>query len=147
MKTIGYKITYKSFYPHFTKWCISHFNFYSLLYLKFILRFLSIIFIHFISQRYFSFFCMAQWVKNLPAIQESQETWVPLLSQEDPLKKEMATYSSILTWRIPWTEEPGRLESLRSQRIGHDLATEQRNKYSILWIHHNLLNQSAVDGH
>ena len=98
---------------------------FAFLYLKFILRFLSIIFIHFISQRCFSFFCVAQWVKNLPAIQESQETWVLLLSQEDPLEKEMAIYSSILAWRIPWTEEPGKLESLRSQRIGHDLAIKQ----------------------
>ena len=48
-------------------------------------------------------------VKNLPAM---QETWVQSLGQEDPLKKEMATHSGILTWKIPWTEEPGRLYSL-----------------------------------
>ena len=50
---------------------------------------------------------MAQWVKNLPAMQEMQETWVLSLGQEDPLEKEMATHSSILAWRIPWTEELG----------------------------------------
>ena len=49
-----------------------------------------------------------------------QETRVQSLGQEDPLEKEIATYSSILAWRIPWTEEPGGLQSLKSQRIGHD---------------------------
>ena len=52
---------------------------------------------------------MAQQVKNLPAVQETQETWVQSLSQEDPLEKEMATHSSSLAWKISWTEEPGRL--------------------------------------
>ena len=56
-------------------------------------------------------------VKNLPAM---QETWVQSLGQEDPLEKEMATHSSILAWRIPWTKEPGRLQSMGLQRIGHD---------------------------
>ena len=60
---------------------------------------------------------MAQIVKNLPAM---QETWVLSLGQEDPLEKEMATQSSILAWRIPWTEEPGGLQSMGSQRVGHD---------------------------
>ena len=55
---------------------------------------------------------MAQTVKSLPAI---LETWVQSLGWEDPLKKEMATHSSILTWKITWTEEPGRLQSLGSQ--------------------------------
>ena len=49
-----------------------------------------------------------------------QETWVPFLGQEESLEKEMATHSSILAWRIPWTEEPGRLQSMVSQRLGHD---------------------------
>ena len=49
--------------------------------------------------------------KNLPAVQELLETWVPSLSQEDPLEEGMATHSSILACRIPWTEEPGRLQS------------------------------------
>ena len=51
--------------------------------------------------------------------------WVRSLGQEDPLEKEMATYSSIFAWEVPWTEEPGRLQSSGSQRVGHDLATEQ----------------------
>ena len=55
---------------------------------------------------------VAQLVKNLPAM---QETWVRSLGQEEPLEKEMATYSSILAWRIPWTEEPGRLQSMGLQ--------------------------------
>ena len=46
--------------------------------------------------------------------------WVRSLGQEDPLEKEMATHSSILSWRIPWTEEPGELQSMGSQRVGHD---------------------------
>ena len=60
---------------------------------------------------------MAQMVKNLPAM---QETWVRSLGWEDPLEKEMAIHSSILPWRIPWTEEPGRLQSMWSQRVGHN---------------------------
>ena len=51
--------------------------------------------------------------------------WVRSLGREDPLEKEMATYSSIFAWEVPWTEEPGRLQSTGSQRVGHDLATEQ----------------------
>ena len=49
-----------------------------------------------------------------------RETWVGSLGQEDPLEKEMATHSSILAWRIPWTEKPGGLQSMGSQRVGHD---------------------------
>ena len=60
---------------------------------------------------------MAQRLKCLPAMWETQ---VQSLGQEDPLEKEMATHSSILVWRIPWTEEPGRLQSTGSQRVGHD---------------------------
>jgi len=52
-----------------------------------------------------------------------QETWVRSLGQEDPLEKEMATHFSILAWRIPCTEEPGRLQSMGSQRVGHDWVT------------------------
>ena len=62
-------------------------------------------------------FPIAQMVKNLPAVQETQ---VRSLGQEDPLEKEMATHSSILAWRIPWTEEPGGLQSMRLQRVGHN---------------------------
>ena len=52
---------------------------------------------------------MAQWVKNLPAMQKTPEIWVQFLGWEDPLEKEMATHSSILAWEIPWIEEPGGL--------------------------------------
>ena len=60
---------------------------------------------------------MVQTVKNLPAMQETQ---VQPLGWEDPLEKGMAIHSSILAWRIPWTEEPGGLQSMGSQRVGHD---------------------------
>ena len=60
---------------------------------------------------------VAQSVKNLPAM---QETGVRSLGREDPLEKEMATPSSILSWRLPWTEEPGGLQSVGSQRVRHD---------------------------
>ena len=60
---------------------------------------------------------MVQPVKSLPAMWES---WVQSLGWEDPLEKEMATHSIILAWRIPWTEEPGGLQSTGSQRVGHD---------------------------
>ena len=60
---------------------------------------------------------MAKMVKNLPT---KQETQVLSLGQEVPLKKGTATHFSILAWRIPWTEEPGRLQSMGSQRVGHN---------------------------
>ena len=60
---------------------------------------------------------MAQTVKNPPAM---WETWVQSLGQEDPLEKEMATHSSILAWKIPWAEEPDRLQSMALQRVRHD---------------------------
>ena len=59
-------------------------------------------------------------VKSLPAM---QETWVQSLGQEDPLEEEMPTHSSILAWEIPWTEKPDRLQSMGSQRVGHDRET------------------------
>ena len=59
---------------------------------------------------------IAQLVKNLPAM---QETWVRFLGQENPLEKEMAIHSSILAWKIPWTEEPGGLQSMESQIMRH----------------------------
>ena len=62
---------------------------------------------------------MVQMVKNLPAV---QETKVQTLGQEDPLKKEITTNCSILAWRIPWTEEPGGLQSMGSQRVGTRLS-------------------------
>ena len=60
---------------------------------------------------------VAQTVKSLPAMQETQ---VQSLGREDLPEKEMATHSSILAWKIPWTEEPGGLQSMGSQRVGHD---------------------------
>ena len=60
---------------------------------------------------------VAQTVKRLPT---KWETRVRSLDQEDPLEKEMETHSSILAWKIPWTEDPGRLQSMGSQRVGHD---------------------------
>ena len=63
---------------------------------------------------------LAQMVKNPPAM---QETWVRSMSWEDPLEKEMATHFSILAWSIPWTEEPGRLQSMGLQKAGHDWVT------------------------
>ena len=67
---------------------------------------------------------VAQMVKHLPAV---RETRVRSLGWEDPLEKEMATHSSTLAWKIPWTEEPGRLQSMGSQRVAHDWTTS-------LWV-------------
>ena len=61
---------------------------------------------------------VAQMVKRLPAM---GETWVRFLGQEDPLEKEMEIHSSTLAWKIPWTEELDRLQTMGSQRVGHDL--------------------------
>ena len=58
-------------------------------------------------------------VKNLPAVLETQETWVRSLSQEDPLEEEMATHSNVLARKIPWIEEPCGLKSIGIQRVGH----------------------------
>ena len=60
---------------------------------------------------------MAQGLKRLPGM---RETRIQSLGREDPLEKEMATHSSTLAWRIPWREEPGKLQSMGSQRVGHD---------------------------
>ena len=60
---------------------------------------------------------VAQMVKHMPTV---RETWVQSLGWEDLLEKEMATHSSIFVWKIPWTENPGRLQSMESQRVGHD---------------------------
>ena len=63
---------------------------------------------------------VAQTAKRLPAM---RDTWVRFLGQEDPLEKEIAVHSSTLAWKIPWTEEPDKLQSTGSQRVGHDWAT------------------------
>ena len=75
---------------------------------------------------------VAQRLKCLPPM---RETWVWSLGREDPLEKEMATHSSNLAWRIPWTEEPGRLQSTGLQRVGHDWATSP---------HLNLLQSASL---
>ena len=67
---------------------------------------------------------MTQTANNLPAAQETQ---VRSLGQEDPLEKKLATHSSILAWEIPWTEDPGGLQSLGLQRVGHDRATNTKH--------------------
>ena len=72
---------------------------------------------------------VAQRLKRLPAM---QETLVRSPGQEDPLEKEMTTYSSILAWRIPWTEEPGGLQSTGSQRVRHDWETSLYHMFNIL---------------
>ena len=72
---------------------------------------------------------MSQTVKNPPAM---QETWVRSLGWEDPLEKGMATRSSILAWTVPWTEEPGRLQSIKWQRVGHDRATKHACTHGII---------------
>ena len=64
-------------------------------------------------------------VKNPPT---KQETWVKSLSQEDSLEREMATHSIILAWEIPWTQELGGLQSMGSQRVGHNLVTKQQQE-------------------
>ena len=66
-------------------------------------------------------------VKNLSS---KKEMWIRSLGWEDPLEKEMATHSSILAWEIPWTEEPDELQSMGSQRVGHDWATD------LIWSEH-----------
>ena len=71
---------------------------------------------------------VAQMVKNLPAV---QEIWVWSLGWKDPLEKGMGTHSSILSWRVPWTEEPGELRPVGSQRIGHNWATNTHNAFIV----------------
>ena len=73
---------------------------------------------------------VAQRLKHLPAM---RETWVWSLGQEDPLEKEMATHSSIIAWRIPWMEEPGELQSMGSQRVGHDWTTSLSYFHTFIW--------------
>ena len=75
-------------------------------------------------------FLIIQRVKTPPAGQETQEMWVWSLGQEDPLEKEIATHSSIFAWRIPWTGEPGRLQSMGLQRVRHNWATRHTSSNS-----------------
>ena len=71
---------------------------------------------------------MDQMVKRLPTMQETQ---IRSLSQEDALEKEMAIHSSTIAWKIPWLEEPGRLQSMGSQKVRHDSATKQQQSIKI----------------
>ena len=80
---------------------------------------------------------VAQMVKHLPIM---QETWVRSLGQEDILEKELATHSSTLAWKIPWTEEPGRLHSMGLQRVEHNLVTSLHlgcTQFNIWYFHYN----------
>ena len=86
---------------------------------------------------YFGASLVAQRLKCLPGM---QETWVRSLGREDPLEKEKATHSSTLAWRIPWREEPGRLQSMGSQTVGHDGATSHSLSLSL----HFTTNISSV---
>ena len=79
---------------------------------------------------------VAQTVKNLPVM---QATWVGSLGWEDPREKEMAAHSSILAWEIPWTEEPGGLLFMGSQRVGHDWVTKHCTKAKVKWVCENVL--------
>ena len=76
---------------------------------------------------------VAQTVKRLPAM---RKTRIQFLGRQDPLEKEMAIHSSILAWKIPWTEEPDRLQSMGSQRVGHDWVTSLHlyNEYNFYMI-------------
>ena len=82
---------------------------------------------------------VAQWSRVHPPV---QETWVRSLGQEDPLEKEMATHSSILAWKILWTEEPGGLQSMGSQKVRHNSYTQHMHTHNCMgylcfWIHVN----------
>ena len=74
-------------------------------------------------------------VKSLPAM---REIWVQSLDWDDPLEKGMATHSSILAWRIPWTEEPGGLQFMGSQRVGHHRATKPTHVFKSLHLNSSL---------
>ena len=80
------------------------------------------------SECHYEGFSSGSVLNNLPSM---QETWVQSLGQEDPLEKEMATHSSILAWRIPWTEKPARLQSIELQRVGYNQATKQQQQGSL----------------
>ena len=89
---------------------------------------------------------MAQWVKNPPVMQEMLETWVWSLDWEDPLEEGMATHSSILAWRIPWTEEPGALWSTGSQRVGHDWSYLACTRACVEMVEVVLTCDGGIDG-
>ena len=84
---------------------------------------------------------VAQMVKCLPAV---WETRVQALGWEDPLEKEMATHSSTFAWKIPWTEEPSRLQSMGWQRVGHNWATSLQELFGIVCLSYTLNWQNVV---
>ena len=75
-------------------------------------------------------------VKNPPVM---QGTWIPFLGWKDPMEKEMAIHSSIFAWKSPWTEEPGGLQSIGLQRVGHNLMSKETKK-EILLVNRNTVN-------
>ena len=79
-------------------------------------------------------------VKNPPANQETQETWFRSLDQEDPPREGMATHSNILTWQVPWTEEPGGLQSMRLQRVGHNWAHPHARAHTHTQTHTHIVD-------
>ena len=103
--------------PKITRWWLSHFYFFlineKILWSLYIFNCLTSISL---------WIKFPQWLRIWMPMQETQETWIWSLGQEDPLEEEMATHSSVLAWRIPWSEEPGGLQSMGSQRIGHGWA-------------------------
>ena len=88
-------------------------------------------------------------VKNLPAVQEMPATWVRSLGQEDPLEEAMATHSSIPAWRVPWTEEPGRLQPKRAGESQRRLSTHARMFFTASWcfLPDDKADQPHVDVH
>ena len=86
-------------------------------------------------------FLVAQWYRICLPIQETQ---VQSLDQEDPLKKDMATHSNILAWEIPWTEEPGSLQFMGSQRIGYDLASKYQEQQKHIHIWHSICTHTYM---
>ena len=105
-------------------------------------------------------FCLLygiSWNRGFPGVSNGKEsmweTWVWSLSQEDPLEKEMAIHSLILAWEIPWTEEPGRLQSMRSQRVRHDWVinihipwkVKKKKKVISNWIYNSLIRQKEPE--
>ena len=91
---------------------------------------------------HFHFHFLAQTVKCLSII---RETWVQSLGREGLLEKEMATHSSILAWKMPWTEEPDRLQSMGPQRVGHDWATSL--SLSLWWLNNSIIKASFLFVH
>ena len=87
---------------------------------------------------------VAQTVKHLPTM---RGTWVRSLGQEDGLEKEMATHSSILAWKVPWMEKPARLQSMGSQKVGHDWATSRSLSVSELLGHEEVILRVLVEKH